>query len=401
MYNNEVQLRNYTMYARAITKEILEMSEKYLVVTITGPRQSGKTTLIKELYKSKPYANLEAPDIRQLALSDPRSFLNQFPDGAILDEIQRAPELLSYIQTIIDERDENGLYILTGSHQLSLHAAITQSLAGRTALLNLYPLSIQELNRAGFDLSLDEQIYHGFYPRIYKSNLNPTQAYGDYYSTYVERDVRQLINLKDINLFDKFMRLCAGRIGSVLELSSLANEVGVSSHTINHWISILEASYLVIRLQPYFNNLNKRLIKSPKLYFTDTGLACYLLNIEEPKQLARDPLRGFLFENMIVMELIKYRSNQNKTPNLYFYRDNHKNEIDILISVGNQVIAIEIKSAQTFNSESLKGLKLIQEAAPDKLLAAAVVYTGEQQQQVHDFKIINYKNIEYFLENIN
>ncbi len=384
---------NAQMYHRDIGQELLVMAGKYPVVTLMGPRQSGKTTLVKELFRNKPYANLEAPDVRQLAIVDPRAFLNQFPEGAVLDEIQRAPELLSYIQTIVDGRNVNGLFILTGSHQLSLHEAITQSLAGRTALLNLYPMTLGELKREGFDLTLDAQLYKGFYPRVYQNDLNPTQAYRDYYGTYVERDVRQLINLKDVNLFDKFMRLCAGRIGSLVDLTSLGNDVGVSSNTVNHWLSILEASYLIVRLPPYFNNKNKRLIKTAKIYFTDVGLACYLLNIEEPKQLIRDPLRGFLFENMVIMELIKTRCNLNKKPNLYFYRDNHKNEVDVLIVSGDQFIAIEIKSAQTFTPEFLKGLNLMHKISPEKMTAGYVVYAGDYQQQINQFQLINYKNL--------
>ncbi len=386
------------MYSRDLGQQLLLMAEKYPVVTLMGPRQSGKTTLVKELFPHKPYANLEAPDVRQLANMDPRAFLGQYPHGAVLDEIQRVPQLLSYIQVIVDENNINGQFILTGSHQLNLHEAITQSLAGRTALLSLYPMTLGELYQAGFDLALDEQIYKGFYPRIYQNDLNPTQAYRDYYSTYVERDVRQLIHLKDVNLFDKFMRLCAGRIGSVVDLTSLGNDVGVSANTVTHWLSILEASYLIVRLPPYFNNKNKRLIKSPKIYFTDVGLACYLLNIEEPRQLTRDPLRGFLFENMVIMELIKTRCNLNKKPNIYFYRDNHKNEVDALVVSGEQFIAIEIKSAQTFTPEFLKGLNLMHKIWPEKMTAGYVVYSGDYQQKINSFNLIHYKNMHQILQ---
>ena len=386
------------MYDRDLGPAVLTMATQYPVVTIMGPRQSGKTTLVKALFPEKPYVNLEAPDIRGLAIADPRAFLNQFPNGVILDEIQRAPELLSYIQPIVDETQEQGRYILTGSHQLQLHAAIAQSLAGRTALLNLYPLTISELTKAEFNLTLDEQLYHGFYPRIYQQGLNPTQAYRDYYSTYVERDVRQLIHLKDVTLFEKFMRLCAGRIGSLLDLTSLGNDVGVSSHTITHWLSILEASYLIVRLQPFFNNKSKRLIKSPKLYFTDVGLACYLLHIEEPKQLARDPLRGFLFENMVIMELMKARYNANKKPNLYFYRDHHQNEVDALLVSGDKYTAIEIKSAETFTPEFVKGLQRLYTTSPEQWMAGYVVYAGAYEQAIHPFHLIHYKQAAQVLK---
>lgn len=382
------------MYQRQMDQVLLSMATKYPVVTLMGPRQSGKTTLVKALFKYKPYVNLEAPDIRRLAILDPRAFLRQFPDGAVLDEIQRAPDLLSYIQTIVDEKNINGMYILTGSHQLSLHEAITQSLAGRTALLHLYPLSIGELQQASFQLNLDEQLYHGFYPRIYQNDLNPTQAYRDYYSTYVERDVRQLINLKDVNLFEKFMRLCAARIGSLVDFTALSNEVGVSSSTIRHWLSILEASYLLVRLPPFYNNKNKRLTKSSKIYFSDVGLACYLLGIEDAKQVARDSMRGFLFENMVVMELIKTQYNNNKGANLYFYRDNHHNEVDVLLITGDQYIGIEIKSAETFTTEFLKGLNFLRKIDPERFKSGYIVYAGDYQQSINELDLIQYKNLE-------
>ncbi len=401
MYNNGVQVQDCTdMFSRTIQKQLTQLAEKYPVVTVLGPRQSGKTTLVKSTFSSKPYANLDAPDTRELASSDPRGFLKQFPDGAIFDEIQRVPELLSYIQVIVDEADLKGMFILTGSHQLNLHQAVSQSLAGRTALLTLYPMTINELAEAGFNLTLDEQILHGFYPRIYKDQLNPNQAYRDYFRTYVERDVRLLINVKDMHLFEKFIRLCAGRIGSVLELSSLSNDVGVSSKTIQHWLSILEASYIIFRLQPYYNNFGKRMIKSPKLYFTDVGLATYLLDIEHANQVARDPLRGFLFENLVILELMKYRLNRNLSPNIYFYRDNHKNEVDVLIKYAREVIAVEIKSAQTFNNEFLKGLKFLRKSYDQNNMHGYVIYAGEQEQKINEFQLLNYCNTSEIWEDI-
>ena len=378
------------MYRRSVAKELIHLASKYPVVTVVGPRQSGKTTLVQACFPDKPYANLESPELRRLAMDDPKSFLSQFSDGAILDEIQRVPELLSYIQVIVDEKKQDVLFILTGSHQLSLHEAISQSLAGRTALLTLLPMTLTELDQAGFNYSVDKQILYGCFPRIYKENLDPTKTYGDYFRTYVERDVRQMINVKDVNLFEKFIKLCAGRVGGVFEASSLANEVGVSSKTITHWISILEASYIIFRLPPYFENFGKRLIKSPKLYFTDVGLACYLLDIESEIQLRRDPLRGALFENLVILELMKYRFNRARDPNLYFYRDHMKNEIDIIIKQGHQLVPIEIKSSQTYNSQYVKGIKLLQKIAPNRVARAYVIYAGDQRQQIGTVSLLNY-----------
>jgi len=380
------------MYQRTVHAELVELAAKYPVVTVMGPRQSGKTTLVRGYFQDKPYFNLELPSQRALVMEDPYGFLSQFDHGVVLDEIQRLPELLSYIQVIADEKKQKGMFILTGSHQVSLHEAISQSLAGRTALLTLLPMTLNELNQAGFDYSVDKQILYGGFPRVYKDNLNPTKTYADYFRTYVERDVRQMLNVKDINLFEKFIKLCAGRIGGVFEASSLANEVGVSNKTISHWLSILEASYIVFRLPPYFENIGKRLIKSPKLYFTDVGLASYLLGIESEAQLSRDPLRGDLFENLVVLELMKYRFNRAQDPNLYFYRDQSKNEIDIIIKHGHELIPVEIKSAQTFHSQFLKGLKLLKRILPERVPQGYVLYAGDSRQRIGDFELLNYRN---------
>lgn len=371
---------------------LLRAAREYPVVTIIGPRQAGKSTLAKETFNDRDYANLEDPEVRQYATEDPRAFLNKYPEGVILDEIQNTPELLSYIQVIVDEKKQNGQYILTGSHQLSLHSAISQSLAGRTSILRLFPLSIEELKNNNIELMLDSQIFQGGYPRIYDQKLDATRTYADYYRTYIQRDVRQMINLKDLGLFEKFIKLCAGRIGSVFEASSLANEVGVSSHTINNWLSILEASFIVFRLQPYFENFGKRVIKSPKLYFVDVGLASYLLDIENIKQLSRDPLRGALFENLVILELMKHRENLGMAPNLYFYRDNHKNEVDIIIKYGHELVPIEIKSAETFHSNFIKNIKYYKKINEDRSEKGYVIYNGVIEQNIQDVNIINYRN---------
>lgn len=379
------------MYKRQIEKEIKDLSQGYPVITVIGPRQSGKTTLVREVFSQKPYANLENPDTRNLAIADPRGFLEKYPEGAILDEIQRLPDLLSYIQVIVDEANQPGMFILTGSHQLELHEAVTQSLAGRTALLTLLPMSLQELIMEGVDLSIDEALIQGGYPRIYKDNLNPTKAYRNYFQTYVERDLRQLINVKDLAQFEKFVRICAGRIGQIIRLEEIGGEIGVSSHTVKDWISILEASFIVFRLQPYFENFGKRLIKSPKLYFTDVGLATYLLGIETQVQIERDPLRGHLVENLVLLELMKWRYNQGQDLQLYFYRDAQKNEVDILFKEGNNLIPIEIKSSKTYNPAFLKQLHFFQKLAGDRAPKGYLIYTGDQEQKIRTIELLNFK----------
>lgn len=388
------------MYLRTMFQELLALAKQYPVISVMGPRQSGKTTLVKSAFSHKAYVNLEIPDQRFAAQSDPKGFLSQFPKGAILDEVQRVPELLSYIQAIVDENKIPGLFILTGSHQLELHEAISQSLAGRVGLLSLYPLTQKELNQAGFDLNLDDQIYHGFYPGIYDDNLNPTQAYRFYVQTYLEKDVRQISQIQNLMLFQNFMKLCAGRIGQIIDYATLANEVGVSANTIKNWISVLEASYILIRLKPYFENFGKRIIKSPKLYFTDVGLAAYLLDIQTPAQVARDPLRGYLMENLSIMELYKYRHNRGLDPNVYYYRDSQKNEVDIIIKHGHMLTPVEIKSAQTFNASFLKGIKYFQNLAKDRVDRGYLVYSGNMTQSIHNIQLLNYKNISRIYEEI-
>ncbi len=389
------------MIKRDIENILLKLANQYPVVTITGPRQSGKTTLIKYVFPNKKYVNLETPDIRQFALTDPRGFLNQY-DDAILDEIQRAPDLLSYIQPIVDENKEPGRFIITGSQQFEVLNNISQSLTGRTALLKLLPFSISEIKN-NVDVSLiDKLIYNGFYPRIYDMNIDPHQAIGDYIITYVERDIRQLISIKDLNLFEKFLKLCAGRIGQLLNLQSLANDAGISHTTARSWISILEASYIIFLLPPWFNNFSKRLIKSPKLYFYDVGLASYLLGIENEKQVFRDPLRGNLFENLIIIEVLKYRFNKGKKSNLYFYRDSKGLEIDLIYEAGRNIFPIEIKSGATVSEDYFKDLKRFLQYYKVLPLpyGSAVFYGGNEIQQRADFKIYPASKVSELLGNI-
>lgn len=384
------------MFPRQLEAILRVSATQYPVITIVGPRQSGKTTLARQTFIDKPYVNLEAPHVRAAAIADPIGFLNQFPDGAILDEIQNTPELLSYIQVIVDEKEfqghaYKGLFILTGSHQLALQGAISQSLAGRTALLHLLPLSLYELQQANIDLSLDETLLRGFYPRIYKDNLPPYQTYQGYFETYVEKDVRQLINIKDLSLFEKFIRLCAGRIGQVVVYQHLSNELGISGHTVKHWLSLLEASFIIKQLQPYYENFGKRLIKSPKLYFTDVGLACYLLGIEHLSQLARDPLRGHLVENMVIIELMKWRLNQGKEPQLYYYRDSHQHEVDVVFKDANHLTPIEIKSSQTFHPDFLKGIQFFKGLSGERSQKGYLIYTGTLEQSIQGNQLMSYK----------
>lgn len=379
-------------FERQISPKLQQFLGQYPVVTVMGPRQSGKTTLVRAVCKDYDYVSLEAPDTRAIALEDPIALLNQHPGRLIIDEIQHAPELLSYIQTRVDEKQQEGMYILTGSQQPEMHAALSQSLAGRTAILELLPLSQQELQQSNLQPQLEEQLLLGSFPRIYKKQLDPTQYYRDYVKTYLERDVRQLIHLKDLLLFQKFIKLCAARTACVLNMSNLANEVGVSHHTINHWLAVLQASYLIRLLPPYFENFGKQSIKSPKLYFIDVGLAAYLLEIESAAQLARDPLRGNLFETFIVMDLIKTRCNQALEPNLYYYRDAQRHEVDLIYKQGNLLIPIEIKATQTYRPEHKKGLKFFAKLVGERLGKPKLIYVGDKTISLQDCDLLSYRD---------
>lgn len=370
---------------------MLSMAEAYPVVTITGPRQSGKTTLTKHLFTDLPYYSFENPDVRILAETDPRSFLHPISKGAVFDEIQNVPSIISYLQQIVDEHKMKKTFILTGSNNFSLVNHVSQSLAGRTAILKLLPFSLQEIS-SFLSRSTDEIMLQGFYPATFQSKLTPSKIYRNYYETYLERDLRQLIQVKDLSLFQKFIRICAGRIGNLFNASAIATEVGVSVKTIQSWTSVLEASYVIFRLPPYYENINRRLIKAPKLYFYDVGLAAYLLGIEETAQLERDPLRGALFENMVVMEFLKNRFNKGMDSNLYFYRDSHHSEVDLISKTANSLEAFEIKSAQTFHPDFLKGLFKFKKLF-EKLRKMALIYDGELQSQVKGVDVMNFRNM--------
>lgn len=380
------------MILRHLSRELLQQLKEYPVVTLLGPRQAGKTTLARALLKDYAYVSLETPDMLRYAQEDPRGFLARYPEKTIFGEIQRAAHLISYLQGIVDESGTTGQFVLTGSHQLELRTAITQSLAGRTGILNLLPFSMAELAAAKvtFD-TFEEYVFTGFLPRIYDQNQRPNTAYANYYQTYIERDVRQIIQLKNASLFDKFMRLLAGRTGQVMNHQSLASDVGVDAKTIKEWLSILEASFVVFKLSPYYENFGKRVIKSPKYYFMDTGLLAYLLGIEKPEQVTRDPLVGQLFENLVVLEALKTRYNRGQTRNLYFYRDSHGNEIDLLYASGRDLIGTEIKSAATVSPHFKKILLRFSEKQKT-LQSGYVVYNGEARQFSDGIKAINYKD---------
>jgi hypothetical protein len=327
-----------------------------------------------------------------MAHTDPRAFLKNIPDGAILDEVQHVPDLISYLQQIVDENREKSRFILTGSNQFLLMNKITQSLAGRTAILKLLPLSLKELSSHDTMLT-SELIFNGFYPVVHSRLADPTKTYRNYYETYLERDLRHLLQIKDLSLFQKFVRICAGRIGNLFNASAIAGETGVSVSTTKSWISILEASYVIMQLQPYYDNINKRLIKSPKLYFYDTGLACYLLGIENIGQVARDPLYGALFENMVIMDAVKYRYNKGFDHNLYFFCDSHHSEIDLVYKRANELIPIEIKSAQTYHPDFMKGIRYIKKLYPDRIPRSFLTYDGDIELLQNETEIVNFRKL--------
>jgi uncharacterized protein len=369
---------------RAAQTLLLERSGLYPVVTVLGPRQSGKTTLCRMVFREKPYVNLEQPDVREFAQEDPRAFLAQYPDGAVLDEIQNVPSLLSWIQVQTDADPRPGRFVLTGSHQLQLGAQLSQSLAGRTAILELLPLSLSELLASSADqpvaTEVNRWILQGGYPRIHAQQMPPEVMLSDYFATYVERDVRQLIHLRHLREFGQCVRLLAGRTGQLLNHTSLGNEVGVSSNTITQWLSVLEASFLVFTLAPWSASIGKRLVKSPKVYFYDVGLACWLLGIRTEDQLAHHPLRGALFENLVVLEVLKALRNQGLRDPLYFFRDSNGLEIDLLLERADGLRLVEIKAAQTLSAALFKGLHRVSEVLGERVSSQHLVYGGETPQ---------------------
>lgn len=368
------------MIPREAASEALELARQYKAIALVEPRQSGKTTLARHIFPHKAYVSLENPDIRLFATEDPRGFLAQFPEGAVLDEVQRVPELFSYLQQVLDESEEQGKFILTGLNNFSLQEGLSQSLAGRIGYLYLLPLSLSEIGHQ--NISISKILFKGAYPALFNQAIEPSRWYANYLRTYVERDVRLIKNITNLLAFERFLKLCAGRIGQMLNMSNLAIEVGVDVKTIGAWIAVLETSFIVFRLPPYFRNFNKRVVKKTKLYFYDTGLAAALLGIENDAQLDTHPLRGNLFENLSILDFLKRRLHAGKTNNLYFWRDNTGHEVDLLLDFGLHQSAVEIKLGKTITSDYFKGLKFWNKISGST--GGKVIYGGEHSQNRSD-----------------
>ena len=384
------------MIARNLEATLRRAASQYPILTVTGPRQSGKTTLVRNLLQSHDYVSLEAPDIREFALQDPRGFLGQFSGGVVLDEVQRAPDLFSYIQGMVDSRDEAGRFVLTGSQNFLLLQQVAQSLAGRTAIFHLLPFSQAELHgrtpmplddvgrkvprRKSQEQALYQTLFAGSYPRIHDKGLDPQEWLRNYYQTYIERDVRSIVNVGDIEAFSRFVRLCAGRTGQLLNLSSLGADCGVTHTTASRWLSVLEASFIVYLLRPHYRNFSKRLVKSPKLYFLDTGLLCYLLRIRSADDLISHASKGAVFETFVLTELLKTFFNQGLEPDIHFWRDSSGNEVDLIINRGSELVPVEIKSGETIASDFFKGLQFWRALPGQAEAPATLVYGGDASQ---------------------
>ena len=379
---------------RDITSKVLSASRKMPVLFITGPRQSGKTTLVRSIFKNHKYVSLENPDTRDFAISDPRGFLKTHGSRVIIDEAQHVPALFSYIQTEVDEKKTKCSYILTGSQNFMLHSKISQSLAGRVKIFSLLPFSYNELkNTFHGNKTLPEYIFKGFYPRLYDTKMAPEDWYKSYIQTYIERDVRQILNVGDLNSFRVFLKVCAGRSGQVLNLSSIAGDIGVSYQTVKKWLSVLEQSYIVHLLQPYHVNLNKRLLKSPKLYFYDTGLLCSLLMLNSAEDYEMHYMKGSIFETFIISELLKNNLNRGLNYGFYFLRDSNGYEIDCIAESSSSVRAIEIKAGSTIKSEFLNNLLKWNKLNPKINTLMSLIYGGDEDQIRHNIKILNWRNI--------
>ncbi len=381
------------MIPRESTAIISKLRKQFPVITLTGPRQSGKTTLLKSIYTDIPYASLEDIDLRNAALEDPRGFLGNFPEGAVLDEIQRTPELFSYIQGIVDTNKKIH-FVLSGSQNFLLLENISQSLAGRAAILKLLPFSISELqNEKLVPDSYEQLIFKGMYPGIYDRDIDPEFFYPSYISTYIERDVRQIKNIENLNSFSNFLQLCAGRTGQVVNLNSLASDAGISPNTVKSWLSILEASFIIYFLQPYYENFNKRIIKSPKLYFYDTGLVCSLLGISSANQVNTYHSKGALFENLIITDLIKTRLHKGANPKFYYWQNKTKQEIDLIIDKPEGPVPYEIKSGKTMNDNFFANLKYWQKLTGEKPENLNVIYGGDTNLKISIGNYISWKNL--------
>jgi predicted AAA+ superfamily ATPase len=378
------------VYPRAISAVLQRFSTLYPLLGITGPRQSGKTTLAKQLFSHLPYVSLENLDIRLHASQDPRAFLAQYANGAILDEVQHVPDLLSYLQGVVDASSAKGRYVLTGSQNFALNHSIAQSLPGRIGMSTLLPLSLAEAGLLEKD-QIFAALFKGGYPGLHQNQMTPLEFYPSYIQTYIERDVLQLKNIGNYELFQNFIKLCAGRIGQVVNFSSLASDCGISHTTAREWLTILKASYIVFFLQPFYQNFSKRLIKMPKLYFYDTGLACTLLGLEQEAQLQTHYLKGALFENLVILEILKKRLNQGLPPNLYFWRDQTGHEVDLLADWGGSIHAIEIKAGSTFQADFIKNLHYFCKIAATA--EGSLIYNGEQAGTYKGIQLVPLKQI--------
>jgi predicted AAA+ superfamily ATPase len=384
------------MIPRKIAPIVKQSATQFPAVTLLGPRQSGKTTLVRALFPEYVYINLENPQTRALYAEDPKSLLRNGQANVIIDEAQREPDVLSWVQVFVDRENQPGQFVLTGSNQPALGEAISQSLAGRTSIHRLLPLSLEELDSAGLLKGRDTMLVKGFLPRIYDASLDPGELYSSYFATYVERDVRRLINVKDIRKFETFIRLLAGRVGQLVNLSSLSGDAGVSSTTLDGWLSALETSFVVFRLHPYHTNLGKRLVKTPKLYFTEPGLLSWLLQIESPKQVSRDPLLGSVFENMVVLEAVKAAYNRGASPQLSFYRDKSGLEIDLIREYQRRPLAMEIKAGATYVPDMVKPLTRFRELHGN-LFGSALLYGGDEATTVKDVNVVPYRGVAELL----
>ncbi len=375
------------MIQRSAKVKLKDLANKFKAVAVTGARQTGKTTLIKQVFKTKPYVSLENPDIRNFALEDPRGFLASYPKGAVLDEVQRVPHLFSYLQEILDNTKQKGLFILSGSNNFLLQQSISQTLAGRVGYMSLLPFSITELAKAKLLPEDDnELLLKGFYPPIYDQGIPAIDWCPNYIRTYIEKDVRQIKNITDLIVFERFMKLMAGRSGQELNSNALAVEAGVDVKTIQSWIGILESSFIIYLLKPHHNNFNKTVVKRPKMYFYDSALVCYLLGIRNELQLTTHPLRGAIFEGMLVTELVKKRTNTGMPVNLFYWRDKTGHEIDVIVDDGNTLLPIEIKSGSTFNAEYFKNITYWSTLSGAK--KSVLLYAGKQQQKRSDNKLV-------------
>jgi hypothetical protein len=382
------------MIKRIMAEKLKVLASKFPVVSVIGPRQSGKTTLVRNVFQGMDYVSLEDLDTRQFAINDPRGFLFSYSKGAVIDEVQRAPNLFSYIQTAVDSRKKAGQFILTGSQNILLQENLSQTMAGRVAILRLLPFSIEELKDTNYKSNNPEEyIFKGLYPRLYDKKIAPADWYPNYIQTYVERDVRLIKNISDLNAFQRFVRMCAGRIGQILNLSSLGNDCGVTHNTAKAWLSVLEATYLVFLIRPYHRNLNKRLIKMPKLYFYDTGLACSLLGIQTIGQLDTHYLKGSLFESFVFSEIVKNRFNRGMEHNCFYWRDKTGNEVDCIIESGDLAMPVEIKAGKTIAGDFFAGLNYWAKLTGKDSGNSYLVYGGDENQKREHAAVVSWKNI--------